>query len=497
MEFRRLAMSLMAGGLLGKVAGVARELSLAAVYGTGDVVAALRISQAAALVPVNFVTSDALNAAFLPLHQRHDGEAARTLYRATHLALVGVVTLVSAVLLVAADPVVAVLAPGLGAATLDTAASMVRVLAIGMPFYASGVTRSYLALALGHPQLVSLRATIVNLGMLGGVVAAAALHSWVWLPAGFTGGSIVYATWAYAVVARRGMHPGRPQWMGRGPYLAALRPLARVLRGLLVLPLVVQANEVAERVVASLLGEGVVAATEYANFVVDSIVMFLAVPLGLAGLASVGAGDDVRSRARDRITAVAAPVLAVTVPMSVVLALRSDDIVTLVYARGAFDQASVAATAAVMTGFAVGLWAQVLGYIGVRTFSGTLQTSFLVRSQAVSFAAGIAVMTLAVPMRSAVFIGLSGSVYGVTSLLLVCWRVSATSVVSHWALLMVPGACALVGLDQLLVQTRVLDGRPLAGCTALTALWAVYCVSVPRLRRELLRVTGLRSLHRS
>jgi peptidoglycan biosynthesis protein MviN/MurJ (putative lipid II flippase) len=494
-EFRRLAVSLMAGGLLGKFAGVARKLSLAAVYGTGDVVAALRIAQAAALLPVHLVTSDALNAAFLPLHQRHDdAEAARTLYRATHLALVGAVTLVSAVLLVAAGPVVAVLAPGLDAATLDTAATMVRVLAIGLPFYASGVTRSYLALALGHPQLVSLRATIVNLGMLGGIVAAAALRSWVWLPAGFTGGSVVYATWTYAVVARRGMHPPRPRWMGREAYLAALRPLARVLRGLLVLPLVVQANEVAERVVASLLGEGVVAATEYANFVADSIVTFLAVPLGLAGLASIGVGDDVRSRARDRIASVAAPVLAITVPMSVVLALRSDDVVALIYARGAFDQASVDATAAVMTGFAIGLWAQVLGYIGVRTFSGTLQTGFLVRCQAISFAAGIAVLTLAVPTRSPVFIGLSGSVYGVTSLLLVCRRVSATSVVSRWILLMAPGACLLAGLDRLLAP--VLDGRPLAACAVLTALWAVYCLSVPRLRTEVLRVIGPRALRR-
>jgi putative peptidoglycan lipid II flippase len=237
-----------------------------------------------------------------------------------------------------------------------------------------------------------------------------------------------------------------------------------------------------------------VAATEYANFVADSIVTFLAVPLGLAGLASIGVGDDVRSRARDRIASVAAPVLAITVPMSVVLALRSDDVVALIYARGAFDQASVDATAAVMTGFAIGLWAQVLGYIGVRTFSGTLQTGFLVRCQAISFAAGIAVLTLAVPTRSPVFIGLSGSVYGVTSLLLVCRRVSATSVVSRWILLMAPGACLLAGLDRLLAP--VLDGRPLAACAVLTALWAVYCLSVPRLRTEVLRVIGPRALRR-
>src|SRR5690242_15376074 len=92
-EFRRLALSLLTGGLLGKVAGLARELLLAAFYGTGDVVAAFRIAQAASLVPVNFITSDALNAGFLPLYQGRrddDPDDAHALYRAAHLALVSV-----------------------------------------------------------------------------------------------------------------------------------------------------------------------------------------------------------------------------------------------------------------------------------------------------------------------------------------------------------------------------------------------------------------------
>ncbi|WP_240900773.1 lipid II flippase MurJ, partial [Kineococcus indalonis] len=328
------------GGLAGKVLGLVREVLLAAAYGTGAPAVAARVSQTAALVPVDLFTADVLSAGFLPLHaqlRRESPERAAALFHALRAGL-GVLSLVLAAgLLLLAGDVVALLAPGLGASTAATAAAFLRVTALGVPSYLQFALLSALEVSHGAFRLSSVRATGQNLGTIAALGLALLLGEPLVVAWGFTGAYLVLHAWAHARLRRAGLVPPRPRGAGAGRELLG-RLWVRV-RPLLLLPVVAQSAVVAERVVASLLGDGVVAAVDYARFVASTGVSLLAVPLGLAGLAVLpGLGAP---QAREHVRRSLPALLLVVVPVSVALAVHADRVVHALYGRGAFDAAAV------------------------------------------------------------------------------------------------------------------------------------------------------------
>lgn len=62
---------LLGGNMLSKVLGLVREVLMAKFFGTGDINGAYRIAQTGTLVPINFMTSDSLNSAFIPLYKKY------------------------------------------------------------------------------------------------------------------------------------------------------------------------------------------------------------------------------------------------------------------------------------------------------------------------------------------------------------------------------------------------------------------------------------------
>ncbi|MFX4315585.1 hypothetical protein F8O53_27415, partial [Enterobacter sp. 63] len=62
---------LLGGNMLSKVLGLIREVLMAKFFGTGDINGAYRIAQTGTLVPINFMTSDSLNSAFIPLYKKY------------------------------------------------------------------------------------------------------------------------------------------------------------------------------------------------------------------------------------------------------------------------------------------------------------------------------------------------------------------------------------------------------------------------------------------
>lgn len=491
---RRGAMALLAGGLLGKVAGIARELVFAATYGTSQFTAAFRVGQTATLIPLNLVTSDALNSGFLPLHGRAMRESraeAEDLYRTTQWALVGVTILVALVVYLFATPVVNLLAPGLALATQKITVDMVRVMVLGMPLYVAGALNSYLALALGHYRLVSLRSTLQNFGLLAGIVVAAFTQQWIYLAWGFTLGCTAYSLAGWGYVRRKGLLGTRWGWRGFHAAWTTLAPLLRVLRGLLAVPLLIQANEALERVVASLLSTQTVAATEFANFIVDTCVVLLAVPLGLAGLATIGHAQDVVKAARVKMESLTPLILAASLPLSVLCVVHARPIVRVLYARGEFDSSSVAATAVLLAGFAVGLWAQILGYVYVKIYSGTLQVKKVVWATVLGLALGMTVMAVALPTHDAFFIGLGASCGGIATTVVAARQAGVLAALLRWLLVFAPGAFIMLIIALLLPGASV----PMLclSFVASLAAWTAYCLSFPRLRRSVADAVGPRA----
>jgi putative peptidoglycan lipid II flippase len=251
---------------------------------------------------------------------------------------------------------------------------------------------------------------------------------------------------------------------------------------LLIIPALVVGYESAERIVGSVLGTSVVAATEFANYVADTALLLVAMPIGLSGLLAlrggVGGSEEAKEQARRAI-----PVLLfLSVPVSVVLSIRSVDLVTLLYARGEFNSASVAITAELLSGFAVGLWGQVVGFALLKVFSANLQIRALVAANATGLAVGLLVMLLALYTRDPYFIGLGGAASGVTTTLISSRILRVIGVLGRWCLSLAPGIAALVVLDWSLPVHGRLGGVLILVATVL--LWSCFGMTFGPIRDQ-------------
>jgi peptidoglycan biosynthesis protein MviN/MurJ (putative lipid II flippase) len=488
-NLRHGAAALTMGGVVGKLSGVARELYLAAAFGTSPVVAAFRIAQAATLIPTNLAANDSLSSAFLPLHGRMRRETpsdADAFYYTLQRALFVVTAGIAVALFFSASWVTAVLAPGLGPDVRRTAAQMICVMAFGIPLFVNGSMNSYLALSLGRYRPTSLRSSIQNVGLLGGVAAAAITRDGIYLAWGFTGGCAAYCMFAFVYARRRHMVVNNNAWLGWRESRRILKPFFTLMRGLLLIPLVIQGNEALERVVASFLGPQTVAATEFANFVADTFVTLIAVPLALAGMSSMSGEVDPQTAARRRATSLTPALLLVGLPISLLLSMRARGAVGVLYERGHFDAASAAATATVLTGFAIGLWAQLLGYVYTKLYSATFQVRRLVRTTCGGVAAAMATMALAIPTRHPIFIGLGGTAYGIVVTGVAASQMGVLRDLVRWLCRLVP-PCALI-----LLLAPLFPGQSIGSLLGFTAsalaVWGAYACLVPTVRSEVRRV---------
>jgi peptidoglycan biosynthesis protein MviN/MurJ (putative lipid II flippase) len=469
---------LVLGGLVGKLLGLLREVLLAAAYGTGVPATATRVAQTATLVPVDLFTADVLTAGFLPLHKellRADPERAATLFRGLRRALWGLGCLLTAGLVVGARPVVDLVAPGLEPRTAGTSAQFLQVMALGIPSYLQYALLSYLEMSHGGFRLSSVRATVQNVGLIASLGLAWVLHTPVLVATGFAAAYLVLHVWGLATMRRRGLLP--PAGRVRDGSLAG-RLWVR-LRPLLLLPVILQSSVVTERVVASLLGDEVVAAVDYARFIASTGVNLLAVPLGLAGLAALSGLDA--TVARERLAAILPGLLLVVAPISVVLTVGSGPVVEVLYARGAFDAAAVTTSASVLAGFGVGFWAQSCAYVLVKALNAAGRN----RVAALSLLAGL-VVTLAVNVGlhgwlGPVTLGLAASAGAVVTTVVAARALGVLGSLARWVLGCLPVA-AVAGLLAQLVGASGWAGA--LGVTAVVlVVWAVACALLPPWRR--------------
>jgi putative peptidoglycan lipid II flippase len=254
------------------------------------------------------------------------------------------------------------------------------------------------------------------------------------------------------------------------------------LRPLLLIPVILQGSIAVERAVGSLLGVEVVAATEYARYVVDSCMSLLAAPLGLAGLAAFArmASTEVGGGLRRLIP----PVLLVTVPMSAILCVNSRGIVTLLYARGEFNQQAVDVSATLLLGFALGIWAQVLGYALVKVLNARAATFPVATIMAASFGAAAALNLLLYRHLGPITLGVSASVGGLITFAMAAGWLSVLRFSFGFLAILLPGAGATAAVGFLLSGPSLT--RLVMSTVGMALLWAGYVALVPRLRQAFL-----------
>ncbi|MEQ4300138.1 lipid II flippase MurJ [Plantactinospora sp. B6F1] len=495
----RIFFRLVLGGVTGKVLGLLREVLLAALFGAGRAVAANRVALTATLIPVNFFTADALSAGFLPLYVRYRQERpamALVLYR-TVRSLLGAFSLLLTVALVFGRTAwVDVLAPGLDPETAALTATMLGIAALSVPFYVQYGLYTLVGLAHDDVRLINIRPSVQSLGLIGATVLAYLTGEVAILAWGFTVPYVLLWAWGAYWVRRRGYlaavdGPGADLPDGTGRRLA-LAMFWRRLRPLLLIPVILQGSIGVERAVGSLLGIEVVAATEYARFVVDSCMALLAAPLGLAGLASFARMDP--GEVAGGLRRLLPPVLFATVPLSLILCLNSTGIVTLLYARGEFDDQAVRISATLLLGFALGIWAQVIGYTLMKVLNAQGRNREVAIVMAVSYTAAAALNLLLFRHWGAFTLGAAASVGGLLMFLVSARLLGVLGYCLRLLVTLLPGSVAAAGLGYLLAGPGL--PRLVGSCAGILLVWLGSAALVPALRRTYLvgvwaRVRGL------
>lgn len=480
---------LVLGGIAGKILGVLREVLLAALFGAGRVVAANRIALTATLIPINFFTADALSAGFLPLYVQYSQERpamARALYRSVRLLLIAFSLLLTVALFLGQGMWVRVLGPGLDPDTASIAAAMLGIAALGVPFYVLYNLYTLVGLANDDVRLINLRASCQSIGLIFATVAAYLSGHVSLLAWGFTAPYMALWCWGACWVRRRG-YLQKSEASALTPcdrtfYRLALAMFWRRLRPLLVVPVILQGSIAVERAVGSLLGVEVVAATEYARFVVDSFMALLAAPLGLAGLAAFAKMNP--REVAGGLQRLIPPVLLVTVPLSVILCINSREVVSVLYGRGQFDDRAVDVSSVMLLGFALGIWAQVLGYTLVKVLNARGFNLKATLVMCLSFAVAICLNLLLFRYWGAFTLGVSASVGGLVMFLASARALAMLRFSLGLLAVLLPGVVASSVAGYLLSGSGVV--RLAASSTGILLVWAAYVALVPKLRQAFL-----------
>ncbi len=381
----RLAAALMSGALLSKLLGFVREVLMAQIIGTSLIADGFRGALTAVLIPLIFLQNESVPAILIPMHReaQHEGRAPQFLTSLSIALGLAACVLMFAVELFAAWWVDTLLG-GFAAERRQLTIEFVRIMALAMP--ASTLLNCFAAseIAIGRTQLTNIRAALQNVSVILGVLVIATTHRADAIAWAFTLAFNVLAAWALwslwrsKMLSLAGARPRLVMQAGR-EFLGRLRPL-------LALPLAEQAQVWIERILASRLLVGSVAALDYARTLTESALLLISQPVGLAVLSTHRPRE-----ARAQVDMIARPLLAVSLPASAFLVAFAPDIVHLVFLRGAFTEESAALTSAALRGISFGLWAATLGWILMRVLNSAGRNTTAAFMLVAAYAANIAV----------------------------------------------------------------------------------------------------------
>lgn len=353
---RRDVFSLMALTVAAKPMGFIVQLLIASSFGaqseTDAYFVCLYLASFLANIGVGVFTT-----LFIPLYFDHSAQRDE---RATIAFLNAIMVIFSAplvlfALVLVAVPrlAIAVAAPGFDGETLAIAIRMTRLMAVGTILTGIG---GYMSALLNVRRVFWLPGLIPILQ--GGVTVACILAlrdslGGLALPVSFVAAALLRVVIQLPAAIRLGfVRLVRPAWSD--PLLAKLLSLARPV---LLSSVIVQALFMTDKILGSLLDKGSVSALGYANTVNQLTLQIFAGTLvtvmftDLAALISRGAMAEFRAAFRRD----AGYLLAIIVPFAVIAAVKSREIVAILYERGKFDAAATDATAGALVMYSIGL----------------------------------------------------------------------------------------------------------------------------------------------
>lgn len=355
--------------LASRVLGFARDILLAAAFGIGPVADAFVFAFRLPNLFRRIFAEGAFNAAFIPLFARRlEGcgpDEARRFAAEAMAGLIAVLSVLTALAMIAAPLFVLALAPGYAAEPdkFDLTVDMTRItfpylMLVSLLALISGVLNGLgrFAAAAFAPALLN----VVLIAVLAWIVAtglAGTRQAGILIAAGVILGGLAQLAMVVIALRRQRFSLGfvRPRWNGRMKRLVTLGIPGVIAGG------ITQINIVVGTIIASLQ-----AGAMTMLYLADRLYQL---PLGVIGIAigvvllpelsrRLKAGDMDEAKAVEARALQFAMML--TLPAAVALAVIPVELVSVLFERGQFDAAATQGTAAALRAFAVGLPAFVL-----------------------------------------------------------------------------------------------------------------------------------------
>lgn len=486
---RQLVSQLLLGGVAGKLLGVVRELVAAWCFGTGLVANAYRLAQAAFLLPLHGFVSDVVSGAFTPRYARlraDDPEAAQRLFAAMQRVLLAAAVLVAVGLVLWGDRLVAIMAPGFGPDARALSAQFVAVLAPALPAYVLVGLFAATELVHGQGRVAAARASVQSVGLLLGTVAAWAWDQPLLIACGFVVAYLVLLVWAARVNRALGLRLTAPvgDWAA---WRAALSPVARVFGVLMWVPLALLLSQIVERRVASELNVNAVAALDYARFITETLLILIAMPFGVAGQAAMPTmrDDQFRQQAERSFQWL----VVAGLPLSVFIWAHAELIVTVLFKRGAFDQASVVVTAGILGAYALGVVFLLVAYAGQKFLNARGRNAVVLRSTVLGVVASVACNLTLGGLLGVQVLGLAAALSGAVVMVNVLVALGLTGALwrSTWTWWVTAG----LHLSLVLASRRLWPLPWWAELLLGGLVWALMTLLVPSQRRVVTQAWGV------
>jgi putative peptidoglycan lipid II flippase len=399
-----------AGTFVSRLSGFAREVVTAAFFGAGT---EMDIFVAAFTIPnllCRVLGESAVESGFMPLfkgmHARGEARRAWSLAgrTANALALTLLVVVIAGIGL--APFLVRIVAHGFEGEVARETVRMTRLmfpfgLAIGMAALMGAIL-----LAFGRYRVYSLAPVLLNVGIVGSVLALSGRLSYTSLAIGvLVGGALqflVQVPFARAIARSDGEALFR---RGAGPRDRDLREVGRLTGPVVVASAIERVGVIVDRTVASFLAPGSISSLYYSFRIVHLPYAILALAAGrsaapvLAETYALGRHDEFRST----LVSGYRMNLSYLVPVVILSVWFARPVVGLVYQRGAFDETDLAMTASAFALYSVGLVGMGIVFLLVRAFAARLDTRTPVRVSVAAFILHVAldVILVRTPLRHA------------------------------------------------------------------------------------------------
>lgn len=360
----RAAAVLAALTAVSQLLGFVRDAVIAAVFGAGSELDAYFVAQGVMNLVLALVAGAMAKAIVPPVSRAAAADdvarANRTVQTALTVTLIVLVT-GSVVMYLAADLVVAVLAPGFDAGTAELTSDLTRIILFATVFVAATNILAAAAQAHGRFFHSGFQGVPFNVVMIAAAALFGATYGVEALAVGFVVGSAVRLVVQMPAIRAAKLRL-RARLALRDP---DFREVLHLAPPLLLTAAVVNVNTLVDRAVGSAQGEGVIASLSFGWRIVTLVDGLLVVTLAAAlypAFSTVGTPDR-RDDLRAMVGRSLSTMLVMLAPVTALLVVAAEPIVTLVFGRGDFDDTAVRLTSIAVVGYAVsamGLGARVV-----------------------------------------------------------------------------------------------------------------------------------------